>query len=115
MNLIFKAIGGIPVDRSKKNDLTDQLVNEFTKRQTFHLAITPEGTRKKNRDWKKGFYYIALVAKVPIVVIALDYGSKIIDFKKVFYLTGDASKEIAEIKSYYKGVVARHPERFSIG
>ena len=115
MNLFFNALGGIPVDRSKKNSLTDQLAEEFSKRNYFHLAITPEGTRKKTGEWKKGFYYIALAAKVPIVVIALDYGCKMISFKKVFYPTGNIDVDFEEIKSYYQGIIGRHPEKFSTG
>jgi 1-acyl-sn-glycerol-3-phosphate acyltransferase len=114
MNLFFRTIGGIPVDRSKKNAMTNLLVGEFTRRRKFHLAITPEGTRKRTKKWKQGFYYIALAAHVPIVVVALDYGSRIIDFKKIFYPTGDVERDIPEIISHYKGTVARHPERFDM-
>ena len=62
LGIIFKAVGGIPVDRSRKTSLVDRwfiiLLNA-----KFHLAITPEGTRKANPNWKKGFYYIALKVK----------------------------------------------------
>ncbi|MDR1808993.1 MAG: 1-acyl-sn-glycerol-3-phosphate acyltransferase [Prevotella sp.] len=114
MNLFFRAIGGISVDRSKKNAMTELLISEFARRRKFHLAITPEGTRKRTKKWKQGFYYIALAAQVPIVIAALDYGDRIIDFKKVFYPTGDAGKDIPEIIGYYKETVARHPERFDL-
>ncbi len=30
--------------------------------------MSPEGTRKKVDKWKTGFYYIALNAKVPVVL-----------------------------------------------
>lgn len=114
MNLIFNAIGGIPVDRSKKNSLTDSLAEEFSKHKEFHLAITPEGTRKNAGDWKKGFYYIALAAKVPIVIVVFDYGRKVADFKDVFYPTGDIENDLIKIKEYYKGAQGKHPEKFTI-
>ena len=41
---IFKAVGGIPVDRGRKTSLVDQMADHFSKCQKFHLAITPEGT-----------------------------------------------------------------------
>ncbi|GAB6011692.1 1-acyl-sn-glycerol-3-phosphate acyltransferase [Viscerimonas tarda] len=113
MNIFFSAFGGIPVDRKKKNALTNQLSEEFAKRDTFYLAITPEGTRKKTGEWKKGFYYIALAAKVPIIIIAMDYVEKAVYLKKVFYPTGEVDKDIEEIKAYYKGIAGRHPEKFS--
>jgi len=115
MNLIFKAIGGIPVDRSKKTSLTEQMAEEFAKRENFELAITPEGTRKKNDDWKKGFYYIALAAKVPIVIVVLDYKDKTVYFKDTFYPTGDVEKDLEIIKSYYKDAKGKHQEKFSLG
>ena len=58
LGLIFKAVGGIPVDRSRKSSLVDQMARKFAGSKQFHLAITPEGTRKANPNWKKGFYFI---------------------------------------------------------
>ena len=112
MNLLFNAFGGIPVDRSKKTSLTDQMAEEFSKRDYFQLAITPEGTRKKNSEWKKGFYYIALTANVPILIAVLDYADKTAYFKTIFHPTGDADKDIAEIREYYKNAQGKHPENF---
>ncbi|NDV78190.1 1-acyl-sn-glycerol-3-phosphate acyltransferase [Dysgonomonas sp. 511] len=114
MNIIFKILGGIPVDRSRKSSLTDQMAEIYANKKQFQLAITPEATRKLNTEWKKGFYFIALAAKVPIVVAALDYGRKEANFRKIFYPTGDVDKDIEEIKSYYVGMTARHPEYFSL-
>ena len=67
LGIFFKAVGGIPVDRSRKTSLVDQMVHKFAEYKKFNLAITPEGTRKANPNWKKGFYFIALKAQVPIV------------------------------------------------
>jgi len=114
MNLFFKAMGGIPVDRSKKTSLTEQMSELYAKRKSFQLAITPEATRKLNTEWKKGFYFIAQAAKVPIVVAALDYGKKEADFKKILMPTGDADADIDIIKACYKGVKGKHPQYFSI-
>ena len=98
LGLIFKAVGGIPVDRSRKTSLVDQMTEQFAKRKQFHLAITPEGTRKANPNWKKGFYYIAQKAKVPIVLIGIDYPSKTISATKAVMPTGDMDADMKEIK-----------------
>ncbi|MFV0469156.1 MAG: 1-acyl-sn-glycerol-3-phosphate acyltransferase [Dysgonomonas sp.] len=113
MNILFKAIGGIPVDRSRHTSLTDQLAEEFNKRERFQLAVTPEGTRKHNTEWKKGFYYIALAAKVPIVIVILDYKDKTVYFKDLFYPSGNIDEDMPLIKAYYKNAKGRHPELFS--
>lgn len=115
LNLLFGAMGGIPVDRSKKTSLTEQLAEEFSKRDNFALAVTPEGTRKRNPDWKKGFYYIALGANVPIVIAVLDYKYKTACFKAIVTPTGDIEKDMEEIKSYYKGANAKFPKNFTTG
>lgn len=114
MNLIFNAVGGIPVDRSKKTSLTEQMVEEFSKRDHFQLAITPEGTRSANSDWKKGFYFIALAAHVPIVIVIFDYKDKTAYFKDIFIPTGDVDKDMIQIKSYYKNATGKNPENFSL-
>ena len=74
---IVKAIGGIGIDRSQKNDLVNFVKNEYAK-YDFSLVITPEGTRSRVEKWRKGFYYMALESKVPIVLAAGDFKRKII-------------------------------------
>lgn len=114
LGLIFKAIGGIPVHRGKSTSLVDQMAAVFAKKKRFHLAITPEGTRQANSNWKKGFYYIALKAQVPIVLIGINYQTKTITEGKIVHPTGDIEKEMEEIKLYYKDFKGKHPENFAI-
>ncbi len=111
---IFRWMGGIPVDRSKKTALTEQLAVLFQQRKQLCLAITPEGTRKVNPNWKKGFYYIALNANVPIHLFGLDYKRKTVECTKTFIPTGDFEKDIIEIKQHFKDYKGKHPENFSI-
>jgi 1-acyl-sn-glycerol-3-phosphate acyltransferase len=113
LNLIFKWIGGIPVDRSKNTSFTDQMAETFKKHNTIHLAITPEGTRKMAEDWKRGFYYIALKANVPILLAYIDYLKKEVGVKALFYPTGNVDADISAIKAYYQGVTPRHPRNFA--
>ena len=78
-------------------------------------AITPEGTRSANPDWKKGFYYIALGAELPIVLIGIDYQKKCITATKYLRPTGDIDKDMREIKLYFKDFKGKHPEKFVLG
>jgi len=113
---LFKSLGGIPVDRKKKTktSVSDQMVELFRSNKRFHLAVSPEGTRKRNDRWKTGFYYIALNSGVPIVQASIDYSKKEVGVKKIFYPTGDANSDIEEIKSYYQNVGAKYPGKFAI-
>lgn len=112
LNIIFKSMGGIPINRDKSSSTTEQIAEEFAKHDTFQIAITPEGTRKRTKEWKKGFYYIALKAKVPIQVAYIDYGKKEIGIKETFYPTGDAEKDILKIRSMYVGIKGYHEKNF---
>lgn len=115
LGLIFRQMGGIPVDRSRKTSLVDQMSEKFAQSRRMQLAITPEGTRKPNPEWKKGFYYIALKAQVPIVLIGVDYPDKTITATKVIQPTGDIEKDMREIKLYFKDFRGKHPENFKLG
>ena len=84
----------------------------FNEREWFQIAITPEGTRKRVKEWKKGFYFIAQKAQVPIMVAYFDYAKKEVGSKGLFYPTGDVEKDILEIRKMYNGVSGRHPENF---
>ena len=112
--LIFKAMGGIPVARNRHTSMTDTLAAEFSKHEKLQIAVTPEGTRKRVTEWKKGFYYIALKAGVPIVLIGLDYKRKAAIFLDTFFPTGDIDADMEKIKSYYVGIEGRHPEKFAV-
>lgn len=112
LNLFFKSLGGIPVTRNKNVSLTDTLAAEFDKHEKMQLAVTPEGTRKPVHEWKKGFYYIALKARVPILLVGLDYGKKAIISLGLIHPGGDYEKDIQEIKSRYKNIEAKKPENF---
>ena len=50
---LMHKLGGIPVYRSKKTGLTDIVAEKAKEMDTFRLCITPEGTRKANKEWKK--------------------------------------------------------------
>jgi 1-acyl-sn-glycerol-3-phosphate acyltransferase len=111
-NLFFRAIGGIPVQRKKNSSLLDTLAAEFGRRDRMQLAITPEGTRKPVKEWKKGFYYIAFEARVPILLVGLDYGKKAALFLGLIYPSGDYENDIEEIKSRYANIRGKIPENF---
>ena len=115
LGTFFRSIGGIPVNRDKKNSLVDQMAEQANKRKLFHLAITPEGTRSANGEWKKGFYYIALKAHIPIVLAGIDYQNKCISIEKEIFPSGNIEEDMRSIKLYFKNFKGKHPENFTIG
>lgn len=112
---IFRQMGGIPVWRSKHTSMTDNLAAEATKRDDFILCITPEGTRSLNPEWKKGFYFIAMKAQIPILLYGVDYERKLIQCTMQVIPSGDVDKDMRDIKLYFKDFKGKKPEKFTIG
>ena len=115
LGILFRWMGGIPVHRDTHTSLVDQIICQAKDSKKFHLAITPEGTRSPNPNWKKGFYYIALGVGIPIVLVGIDYEKKCICAEKYLYASGDIDKDMREIKLYFKPFKGKHPERFDLG
>jgi 1-acyl-sn-glycerol-3-phosphate acyltransferase len=112
---IFRNMGGIPVWRSKKTSMTDNLAATARQLNHFLLCITPEGTRSANPEWKKGFYYIAQKAEIPILLFGVDYEKKLIRCSKTVIPNGDIDAQIREIKLYFKDFKGKKPENFALG
>ncbi len=108
----FRMIGGSPVDRSKNQKKVDAIAELFEKHEVFRLALSPEGTRKKTERWKTGFYFIALKAKIPIIMVSFDFREKLVKISKPFYPTGNFEADFTGIKDYYVGVEGKVPENF---
>ena len=77
-------------------------------------TVTTEGTRSKVTTWKRGFYFIALKAGIPIQLYDLDYKNKVIRCNKELMPTGDVDADMREIMEYYKNSNAKYPEKFAI-
>jgi 1-acyl-sn-glycerol-3-phosphate acyltransferase len=110
----LRRLGGVPVDRGKKNNMITQVSALFKENPNLIVVITPEGTRKRVKQWKKGFYLIALEAKVPIALAYIDYGNKTGGIGQVIYPSGNYEKDMELIQDYYRDKKARHPERFNL-
>lgn len=111
---VLKWMGGIPIDRSKSSNTVDTIADLFNNYDSLFLTITPEGTRKLNTEWKKGFYYIALKAQVPLAFGYLDYPKKEGGIGKLFTPTGDFNKDFKDVEDFYRGHEGKHPERFNL-
>jgi len=111
---LLKKAGGVPIDRSSKTSKVDAIADLFNKHERLNLGITPEGTRSLSTKWKKGYYYIALKAKVPILCASMDYKKKEAFFGPVIIPTGDYEKDFEEIEAFYTGVTAKHPEKYNL-
>jgi len=109
---LMRLLGGVPVDRRARHNAVQQMVDEFNRRDEFYLAITPEGTRGRAEYWKSGFYYIAVGAKVPIVLGLLDFRRKRGGLFEVIEPTGDLQADMERIRAFYADATAKYPADF---
>lgn len=111
---LFRRMGGIPVERSRHTSMTDQLAQRAMESSRFSLAVTPEGTRSRNAEWKRGFYYIALKAQLPIMLYGLDFGTKTIVCKRTLVPSGNVDADMRVITDYFSHFKGKHPENFAL-
>ncbi|MCF6307788.1 MAG: 1-acyl-sn-glycerol-3-phosphate acyltransferase [Flavobacteriaceae bacterium] len=100
----FRWMGGAALDRTSGQNKVEAIADIFKTKEEFRLAMAPEGTRKKVKDWKTGYYYIAHLAKVPIMPVSFNYKTKTVTIGDPFYTTGDIKSDSDFLKGFYKGV-----------
>jgi 1-acyl-sn-glycerol-3-phosphate acyltransferase len=108
---LLRSMGAIPIDRSKNTRMVDAMIQIF--RETpgdICILVTPEGTRKYQPRWRRGFYHVAMGANVPIVLGYLDYAKKEAGIGPAFYPTGDIDADMEKIMDFYRTKTARFPE-----
>jgi 1-acyl-sn-glycerol-3-phosphate acyltransferase len=111
---LMRWLGGIPVDRSQSNNLVAASAAALQAADgPVQLIVPPEGTRSKTIYWKTGFYWIAVTAKLPIVMAHMDYPRKLVGLGPLFVPTGDVDADMAEIKRYYAQFKGRNSDQFT--
>lgn len=111
---LLTSMGGIPVDRSKSGRKVESMVELFENTNSLMLLITAEGSRGYVKEWKSGFYYVALQARVPIIAGYLDYKNKIAGLGHSFLITSLYEHDLIEIKKYFKDKTPKFPHLSSI-
>lgn len=108
----MRALGGLPVNRHTTNELVESTTRRFAERESLVIALAPEGTRRRTDRWRSGFWHIARVADVPIVCVALDWGTKEVRVGRALSVRPElgADADIARIHAHYVGVRGYHPE-----
>ena len=114
LNIILKALGTIPLDRVKSPSTIKSVTKQFDKTDRLILLITPEGSRKLTRHWKKGFYFIAQAAHVPLILGYLDYKKKIAGIGPIVVPSGDYEEDLMKLEKFYSDKTARYPEKFNL-
>ncbi|CAH8286223.1 1-acyl-sn-glycerol-3-phosphate acyltransferase [Mariniflexile fucanivorans] len=106
----FKALGGMPINRSTNENKVDAIAKLFHEKEEFRMTMAPEGTRKTVEAWRTGFYYIAKKANVPIIMFTLDFERKQNYISEPFYPTDDIKADFEFMHQFYKGVKGKEPK-----
>jgi 1-acyl-sn-glycerol-3-phosphate acyltransferase len=106
---IMLSLGGVPVDRTKSNDMVQQMVDWYAKTEALVVAIPPSGTRGFRDHWKTGFYFIAQKANVPIGLGILDFVKKEAGFPGQLNPSGDIDRDFISLKEFYDPISGKIP------
>lgn len=114
LGTLLRVLGGVPIKYDRTVGFLLQVNEMFHQHESFHLVITPEGTRALTNKWKKGFYQIAMNAKVPIYMAFIDYKYKKGGIGPRLDPTGDYEKDFVKVENFYKKFHAKHPEKYNL-
>ena len=113
LGFIMRWLGGIPVDRSRRNQLVSQIAERFETLSSLHIVVPPAGTRSPTDRWRSGFYHIAKAANVPIIYGFLDYPSKTAGLSQAKALSDDLRQDMDEIRTFYADKRGKFPDQSS--
>jgi len=112
MNIVMHLFGAIPVGGVKGHNAIHDATEILSHTENMHLVICPEGQLAPTDHWNPGFYYIAIKANVPMIVVFLDYGKREAGVKGVISDTQNLNDVYRKLADIYDGVTARHPDCF---
>lgn len=112
MGILMRWLGGIPVDRSSKQDVVTQTAELVKTMDRVVIALSPEGTRKATPRWRSGFWWIAHKAQVPIVPVAFDFRTREIVIHPIVRTSGDSDRDIAALRALYVPEMAFDPRKY---
>lgn len=111
---LYRALGGIPTYANRRTSMVEQSAARFLQNDDdLVLAIPAEGTRRLAPMWRSGFYHIARLADVPIVLGYLDYARKRGGLGPEIRPSGNVSADMDRIRAFYADKVGRYPAQFT--
>ncbi len=115
MGYILRSLGAVPVDRKHGAGVAKQMIDEMNRAKRMHLAIAPEGTRKRTVKWKTGFHTIAKATGAAVYLGYFDWGTKRVSAGERFEISDNAKEDLEKIKAIYRtmNLTGKHKDCFS--
>jgi 1-acyl-sn-glycerol-3-phosphate acyltransferase len=104
------SLGGYPVNRTRNDNVVESTARLFAENEQFILALSPEGTRRRADKLRTGFYHIARLAKVPYVLVGIDYAKRQFIFSEPIVPTAQIEIEIERVSEFFRSVTGKYPE-----
>ena len=101
-------MGGIPVYQSKEIGVTDQVIEELRKLDSFILYLTVEGSWLGDKKIKSGFHYISKALNATVVPTKIDFKNRNHELMEPFELTDDIEKDIHNLAKLFDGVEGKN-------
>lgn len=108
---LLRRIGGIPIERSAKHGVVDEMANKMRESENMVLCLAPEGTRSPIYPWKTGFLHIAHKANVPVLLVTFDYKKKLIEFGATHNISDNTQHELNRIYLHFNQAQGKYPEK----
>lgn len=110
---VLRWLGALPIERARAGGVVRECIDAFAQRDRLLLCIAPEGTRSAPAEWKRGYYYVAAAADVPILPAAIDYDRRRVCFMPPIHPSGDYDQDWPHVLAAFRPAHPRHPERMS--
>nr|WP_010133525.1 lysophospholipid acyltransferase family protein [Microbulbifer agarilyticus] len=110
---VVRWFGGIPVDRSKANNLVDATINQYNAHEELIIGIPPEGTRGKSERWKTGFYHIARGAGIPVACGFVDFPNKVAGVGPVMEMSDDLEADLKRLGAFYADKAGKYQNDYT--
>lgn len=111
---LLRTLGAIPINRRSPKGVVEQSVEAFQQRPQLLMLIAAEGTRHSATGFKRGFYYIAQGAGVPVLAATVHYRERVVRFGPLMWPSGDFEADVLPFLEFWKRCGwPQHPERLS--
>jgi 1-acyl-sn-glycerol-3-phosphate acyltransferase len=101
-------MGGLAIDRGAPDGVVPDAVRAFSESPARVLVVAPQGTRRAVTRFKTGFLRIAREARVPLVLVALDYGARCVRIGPAIESLGDIEVERERVEAWFAPIRGRH-------
>lgn len=96
---------------SNKKGITQNLIENLKSKNNYIIYLSPEGTRKINKELRKGYWALSNELDIKVMYIGIDFSKKYIFFEKPRYVDMEWENEKKNFVESCKKYLPLYPER----